>query len=504
MITFLSAKLRFLLLVLLAIVGISFVFFGSWTPSGATNDFVGEINGNMIGKSQYAAAQTGTVLVYTLQTGQMVDVSGANFQAVMRQTFNRMLILGAANQAGLSVAPGEVAKFIQKNPLFQKDGKYQPAQFEQFKQAVLDPQGISMERLSEIVENQLLFEQIVEGVTETAFVPPSQADRLFNSLYAPATVSVIEVGSDAIRKGLKATPEELQAFYDKNKDRYQTPEIRQIEFVEFNLAPADQKLKDKPRQDALQALGTTAYSFSSPFIEATQQGAALPDFRAAAQQAGLQVKSTKPFTLDSPADAGLPSTALARAAFNLTTLAPISDILPTSNGFVVLRLVSATPAQPKPFATVEAAVRDAWTNEKTQELTAAEGSKIRDAILAQLQAGKTWKEAVTAANATSVEVAPFVPADAGALKVASADTVRSAARSLETGELSPFLSSSTGGVIVFLHARGQGDAAKRAEILPRIRQQLEQQQKFTVTGEWLGGLYNQPGTKLPVGMGSDS
>src|SRR5882757_5187282 len=98
MITFLSAKLRFLLLVLLAIVGISFVFFGSWTPSGATNDFVGEINGNMIGKSQYAAAQTGTVLVYTLQTGQMVDVSGANFQAVMRQTFNRMLILGAANQ----------------------------------------------------------------------------------------------------------------------------------------------------------------------------------------------------------------------------------------------------------------------------------------------------------------------------------------------------------------------------------------------------------------------
>lgn len=504
MITFLSAKLRFLLLVLLAIVGISFVFFGSWTPSGATNDFVGEINGNMIGKSQYAAAQTGTVLVYTLQTGQMVDVSGANFQAVMRQTFNRMLILGAANQAGLSVAPGEVTKFVQENPLFKKDGAFQFDQWKMFQQNVLSAQGITDERFTEIVQNQLLFEQIVGAVTETSFVPPSQADRVFNSLYAPATVSVIEVGSDAIRKGLKATPEELQAFYDKNKDHFMTAEVRQLEFVEFNLAPADQKLKDKPRQDALQALGTTAYTFSSPFIEASQQGAALPDFQAAAQKAGLQVKSTKPFTLDSPADAGLPSTALARAAFNLTTLSPISDILPTSNGFVVLRLVSAIPAQPKPFASVEATVREAWTNEKTQELTTAEGSKIRDAILAQLQAGKTWKDAVAAANATSVEVAPFVPADSATLKIGSADAVRSAARSLETGELSPFLNSSSGGVIVFLHARGQGDAAKRAEILPRIQQQLEQQQKFTVTGEWLGGLYNQPGTKLPVGMGSDS
>jgi peptidyl-prolyl cis-trans isomerase D len=498
MITFLSHRFRVLLLVLLAVVGISFVFFGSWTPAGTGNDFVGQIDGSMIGRSQYGSAQTGTLLVYTLQTGQVIDATGDNYQAVMRQTFNRMLVLDAARKAGLEVAPGGIVKFLQENPLFQKDGKYDAARFEQFKQFILDPQGITVDRLGEIVQNEILFQEMLGAVTETAFVPPAQAERFFNRLYAPATVSVVELGADAFRKGLKPSADELKAFYEKNKALYQTPELRQVEFVEFTLA--DPKLKDQARQDALQALGTTAYNFASPFVEAAQQGAALPDFADAARKSGLTVKSSKPFSLDTAEAAGLPSGEAARAAFNLTTLSPVSDTLPTPNGFIVLRLTGSTPAQPKPFEAVEAAVRDAWAAEKTREWVASEGTKVRDAIVSQLQAGKSWKDAVAAAKATSVDLPAFAPADSAPLKIASADTVRSATRTLEAGELSPFLPSENGGVLVFLHSRGTAPDTKRAEILPRIQQQLSQQQKFTVTGEWLGGLYTQPGTKLPAGM----
>jgi hypothetical protein len=74
MITFLHDKLKGLLLVLLAVVGVSFIFFGNWTPKGGVDpasQSMGQINGRSLTLNEFVAAQRQSVLEITLETGRI-------------------------------------------------------------------------------------------------------------------------------------------------------------------------------------------------------------------------------------------------------------------------------------------------------------------------------------------------------------------------------------------------------------------------------------------------
>ena len=74
MITYLHDKLKGLLLILLAVIAISFIFFGNWTPSGGIDPATGKmgrIGGQTLSLNDLIAAQRQTLLEVTLETGRM-------------------------------------------------------------------------------------------------------------------------------------------------------------------------------------------------------------------------------------------------------------------------------------------------------------------------------------------------------------------------------------------------------------------------------------------------
>ncbi|MEY2852857.1 MAG: hypothetical protein RL549_1556, partial [Verrucomicrobiota bacterium] len=74
MITFLHDKLKGLLLILLAVIAISFIFFGNWTPSGGVDPAagnMGKIGGRTLSLNDLIAAQRQTLLEVTLETGRI-------------------------------------------------------------------------------------------------------------------------------------------------------------------------------------------------------------------------------------------------------------------------------------------------------------------------------------------------------------------------------------------------------------------------------------------------
>jgi len=99
-ITFLHDKMKGLLLILLAVIAISFIFFGNWTPQGVdpAAGVMGRIGGRTLSLNDFIAAQRQTLLEVTLETGRLPS-DDDRFLAI--QTWIRLLQNQAAEKAGI-------------------------------------------------------------------------------------------------------------------------------------------------------------------------------------------------------------------------------------------------------------------------------------------------------------------------------------------------------------------------------------------------------------------
>ena len=160
MITYLHDKLKGLLLILLAVIAISFIFFGNWTPSGGIDPATGKmgrIGGQTLSLNDLIAAQRQTLLEVTLETGRMPS-DDDRFLAI--QTWIRLLQNQAAADAGIDPQPAQLLASIRENPLFQKDKNYDPELFQRFSDNFLSPQGFTGERFNEAIFDEVRTRQL--------------------------------------------------------------------------------------------------------------------------------------------------------------------------------------------------------------------------------------------------------------------------------------------------------------------------------------------------------
>lgn len=494
MITFLSQKLRYFLLFMLALVAVSFVFFGNWTPSGPGSGPLGKINNQIITGPVLSNAFNGTQLVFTLRTGVPAEDMGAFSERIYRETWIRMAVVAAAREAGLEATPDMVARWLQELPLFAgPDGRYSAERFTQFKTAYLDPRSISEERLFEIVRDEILYETMMVSVANTAAVNPSESAKQFEQLFGTVSVSLINIPK--LTDIPQPTPEELEAFYQANIAAYQIPEKRRIEYVSFDLTPEQQKLEGKEKLNALQAAGQKAFDFTAIYY-GDNVAAVPPPFAERAAEFGQKVQSSPLISLSDT----FIDQRITRVAFDLNKDAPISNYLQTENGFVVLNLVEIVPARAKPLAEITAEVQADWRKDQAERLTLAEAQRVRTQLLETLKTGVSWADAVKTLGLKTVEVPPFIPAEASDLKVANADVVLGTSRLLNPGELSEPQATGNGFALVYVIDRTPAAEEKRAEILPRLEDQLADLNRNRIITDWLSSLSRLPGNQLPENL----
>ena len=143
MITFLHDKLKGLLLLLLAVVGVSFIFFGNWTPKGGVDpasQSMGQINGRSLSLNEFVAAQRQSLLEITLETGR---IPAAEQNELMNfQTWIRLLQIQAADSAQLEAQPAQLISAIKETPSSKKINSTTPNSFN------VSPQTFSPRRVS--------------------------------------------------------------------------------------------------------------------------------------------------------------------------------------------------------------------------------------------------------------------------------------------------------------------------------------------------------------------
>jgi peptidyl-prolyl cis-trans isomerase D len=502
MLSFLNKKLKFLLIVILAVIGISFIFFGQWTPHGpgGGSDTVAKIDGQNIKVKDFYSAAYASRVIYTLQTGQLAPDDSQAENVFRIQTWNRLLVLAAAKKAGITVGEDQAYDFIVHHPLFfDKDGKYSDESYKTFQQHVLQPLGIDQKRFIAIVREMLVYQQAIQSIASTAVVQPSAVQNAIDQLYSKVSLQYVEISEDTIRKGLKPTDQELQTFYNANSAEYASPEIRSVEYVKFQLDPKQAALKDAERNAALRELSKKAYEFTNTFFSAYDAKAPLPDFAATAKKAGLQVVTVNPFTRNDTIIDNANSAHLVTGAFSLSPETPVSDYLPVNDGFVVLHLLKVTPSEPKPFDAVRADVLKKYTDfvasSRLLEQAKAVAVNLRGSIIKD---GKTWAQAA-AAQGLKVQTLPdIIPAEVQPdPKNPLLERAAYAAGQLQAGTVSEPIRSASGAALLYVVSRTKPDAAQIAKVEQSIRTQVEQLRRQQIVTEWINSLLASPKTNIP-------
>ena len=280
----------------------------------------------------------------------------------------------------------------------------------------------------------------------------------------------------------------MEALHKANEQAFTIPARCTVEFVEFTAADTD--------EDSRKKAGEAAFAFTSQFFNLTE-GQSRPDFRAKAAEANLTVKNAGPFTAADTPFAGETDPRLTAAALRLTSDEPVSDFLPSKNGYLVFHLKELQPARLRPLVEAMPEVKSRWQEQARLQMADQASRRFLQTANQELAAGKKWEDLVKAAGLTTTKVPSFAPADAKPLTFPDADRIRQVVAQLEANRVSPFVRTENGGLAVFLGQRLPVPADVAAAQLPKIEAQLLNQRRSQLVRDWLVGRASLSGNELP-------
>ena len=297
----------------------------------------------------------------------------------LEQVINIELITQSAHREGLTVSDDEIRSYVQTQPFFQTDGKFDKDRLKN----VLSSQGLTPQQFTSQVSSQLLSEQFVRGVTDTAIVTKRQLDNFYRFRNQERLVEYLTVPLKKAEKEI--TDQEIEAFYQANKSQYQNPEKVSVEYISLSIddvsgdfKPSDDELKVLYEEQKAQLGSPEQRKVSHILIIAGDTGNEAEVKAALTKAEGLRERLNKGEDFaklakensddkDSPLKNGevvlytkeTIHPELANTAFALAK-GEVSQPVKTSFGYDLVKVIDIVPATTKPFEEVRAELEKSY------------------------------------------------------------------------------------------------------------------------------------------------
>jgi peptidyl-prolyl cis-trans isomerase D len=378
--------------ILIVIVAVFILFiFAQWGGGGGDSSqapatsYAARVNGQTISLRQYERALYYTQKNYEQMTRQniteaMMDTMGLKKQ-VMDSLVDETLILQQAKKLHLAATPDEVRRRILELPAFNPDGKF--IGWDLYNRYVTGTLGFG----SPAEFESDLAREITRGKMESALVnsiviSPKAAAEEYRRVTENSRIHFVLYPSTRMIASVTVPPAEVDAFYKKNIARYSHPEQRDLKYLIADLArirglmnPSDAELRarydvtkenwksgDSVRADhILVKLAQAATPAEDAAAKSKAQGL-LNQLRGGADFAALAKKSSDdPGSATRGGDLGFLTREqlvpeFANPAFSLP-IGQLSDLVKTSYGYHIIKVMEKRPAGYKPFEDVKDQIR---------------------------------------------------------------------------------------------------------------------------------------------------
>jgi peptidyl-prolyl cis-trans isomerase D len=295
-------------------------------------------------------------------------------QAALEQELTRLRVV---------TPDAAVREVVYDMPAFRgKDGKFSQQSF----QAVLQNNGLTEQRLVEMVREELAQRQVLEAVAAGAAAPQAEAAPLYQEQFEKRSADMVEFPF-AAETAPAPTDAEVQRWYDNHPWLYSTPALRRIKAIvlspqtlasDIPISDADLRAAyDQRKADYVTPAKRSAQVISVP-DEAKAQALAV-QWRGGADwtaiQAAAQQDGASAVALNNATQQEFPDADLAKAVFAAAPDA-VADPVKGALGWYVLKVVSATPGSEKTFDQVKDALRNRLLAEKATDLMYDRANKI--------------------------------------------------------------------------------------------------------------------------------
>jgi len=217
---------------IVALLIIPFAFWGIDSYFGATEPIVAKVNDEKIRLTQFQRAFT----MYRQQLQTLLDRNiDIDDETIRRQALNRLidsrLLEQATRDAGLRVSDDQVLETIMGIEAFRTEDGFNRVNYEQTVLRI----GMQPAAYEQQMRQDMSAEQLQSAVIESVFVSDEEAVFAARLQNQTRDFKYTLISARDIREELEVSEEEILEYFEKNKQRYATPEQVRIAYIELSV-----------------------------------------------------------------------------------------------------------------------------------------------------------------------------------------------------------------------------------------------------------------------------
>ncbi|MFL2530229.1 MAG: SurA N-terminal domain-containing protein [Porticoccaceae bacterium] len=151
----------------------------------------------------------------------------------MRQLISREVLIQAATQQNLGVAPSLINDLILDVEQFQTEGVFDE---DRFRYAIRSQGYTSSSKFTEMLADQFLIEQLSDGIINSSFVTSSEVAILAALADQKRDFEFARLAYQPFKDAVSLSEKKITNYYDENKDQYMTERKLSVEYIELNQA----------------------------------------------------------------------------------------------------------------------------------------------------------------------------------------------------------------------------------------------------------------------------
>ncbi len=351
---------------------------------------VADVSGTPITVGEYQRVLNNRLQQFRSQGGNlssdMLKQLGIDRQ-VLQSLIDQRAVEAEARRRGISVTDAEVRAFILNMPAFQQNGQF--VGYERYR-AVLRAQRppLSEPEFEDAIRRDLISEKLQDAVTGWIQVSDAEADEEYRRRNEKVKLEVVALQAEQLRDGLTATDADIKAHFDKNTGTYKLGERRKVRYLLLDTQSLRNRITPTP-EEIERFYNENQEQFSNPeqvrasHILLKTEGKEEAAVRKQAEAILAQVKAGGDFAAlatkhseDEVSKArggdldffgrGSMVKAFEDAAFSLAP-GTISDLVQTTYGFHIIKVVEKRAAGRKALAEVRDQLTDQLKWQRAQE-----------------------------------------------------------------------------------------------------------------------------------------
>lgn len=460
------------LMIVIAILAIPFCFYFVQKPDfgAAGTDRAGRVYDRDITKVEFQ--RNARLLRLSSQLGMSSFIQDLTTGAMSENDlyeqfiFNRMVLRHEADRLGIRPSPAEVTNAVKGFRVFQGASGFDFNKYTEFSQRELGPMGFTDAQIEELAGDQLRLAKLKTLLGVGIHIPEVESKANYEQAYGKIDATVVRLRSADFEKEIKMTDEDIAKYYEAQKAQLKSEEKRKVQFIALELNEEQKKLAGKERIDVLQKLADRANEVSQALLE---KGAAFDQVAAKFQ---LPIRETSEFTAAAPDPQLGSNPQVAQTAFQLSPQEPNSDAVQGADGFYLLHLVNVAPARPLLLEEARPKIVEALKAERLQQIVSAKASEAANKIREAVHSNQPIDGALQQIGLKAEMVPPFTLMDSapmtppGQPKDPNAQSpdlpqIKQASAELSAGDVSEFVPTKDGGLIVAVEKREPPDESTK-------------------------------------------